>query len=40
MVRLEGGGPVLGILPALSYTEHRNRMEPGDLLLLYSDGVT
>jgi serine phosphatase RsbU (regulator of sigma subunit) len=40
IVRLEGGGPVLGILPALTYTEHRNRMEPGDLLLLYSDGVT
>ncbi len=38
--KLEGGGPVLGILPMMSYSEHRNRMEPGDTLVLYSDGVT
>ena len=38
--KLDGGGPVLGILPAMSYTEHRNHMESGDLLVLYSDGVT
>jgi sigma-B regulation protein RsbU (phosphoserine phosphatase) len=37
---LEGGGPPLGILPALRYQEERARMEPGDVLLLYSDGVT
>jgi sigma-B regulation protein RsbU (phosphoserine phosphatase) len=38
--RLEGGGPVLGILPAMSYQPQQCRMEPGDLLVLYSDGVT
>jgi serine phosphatase RsbU (regulator of sigma subunit) len=37
---LEGGGPVLGILPAAPYAEQRERLGPGDLLVLYSDGVT
>ena len=40
VVRLEGGGPVLGILPGLSYQERSCQVESGDLLLLYSDGVT
>jgi serine phosphatase RsbU (regulator of sigma subunit) len=34
------GGPVLGIFPEISYEEARCALEPGDLLLLYSDGVT
>jgi sigma-B regulation protein RsbU (phosphoserine phosphatase) len=38
--RLEGGGPVLGILPAMTYQGRECHMEPGDLLVLYSDGVT
>jgi len=37
---LEGGGPVLGILPAAPYGEQRTRLEHGDMLVLYSDGVT
>lgn len=40
VVRLEEGGPVLGILRPLSFLEHSCRFEPGDALLLYSDGVT
>jgi sigma-B regulation protein RsbU (phosphoserine phosphatase) len=40
LLQLEGGGPVLGILPAMNYEPQRCQMEPGDLLLLYSDGVT
>jgi sigma-B regulation protein RsbU (phosphoserine phosphatase) len=40
IVRLEGGGPVLGILPAMTFSEHRERLEPGDMVVLYSDGVT
>jgi Serine phosphatase RsbU, regulator of sigma subunit len=40
VVRLEGGGPVLGILPGVGYQERSCRIEAGDLLLLYSDGVT
>jgi sigma-B regulation protein RsbU (phosphoserine phosphatase) len=37
---LEGGGPVLGILSIAPYCEMTLQMEPGDLLVLYSDGVT
>lgn len=38
--RLEGGGMILGILPMAPYQESAARMEPGDLLVLFSDGVT
>jgi serine phosphatase RsbU (regulator of sigma subunit) len=37
---LPGGGTILGILPMATYQEERMRMEPGDVLVLYSDGVT
>ena len=37
---LEGGGMILGILPMAQYKEFQVRMEPGDILVLYSDGVT
>jgi serine phosphatase RsbU (regulator of sigma subunit) len=37
---LEGGGPVLGILPPAVYTEDLACLNPGDVLVLYSDGVT
>src|SRR6185312_8647801 len=37
---LRGGGPVIGIIPEMEYSESRNRMEPGDTLVIYSDGVT
>ena len=38
---LEGGGPVLGILPIAPYSEmHAPALDHGDMLVLYSDGVT
>ena len=37
---LRGGGPVLGILPAAPYAQEKARLAPGDLLVIYSDGVT
>ena len=37
---VEGGGPVLGLLPMAPYRQMRVHLEPGDLLALYSDGVT
>jgi len=40
MQMLEGGGPVLGILPPFVYTEECEHMDPSDMLVLYSDGVT
>ena len=33
-------GPVIGAVAGMVYTEGRDTMEPGDLLLLYTDGVT
>jgi serine phosphatase RsbU (regulator of sigma subunit) len=37
---LEGGGVILGILPMATYQESRIVMERGDVLVLFSDGVT
>lgn len=37
---VEGGGPVLGILPLAAYRQECARLGPGDLIALYSDGVT
>ena len=38
--RLEEGGPILGVVPSAQYRQGRVPICPGDLLLLYSDGVT
>ncbi|MCX6623831.1 MAG: PP2C family protein-serine/threonine phosphatase [Acidobacteria bacterium] len=38
--RLEGGGIILGILKRAPYTLQVASMRPGDLLVLFSDGVT
>jgi hypothetical protein len=37
--RLEGGGPVLGLLPAAQYRCVETRVEAGDLLIVFSDGI-
>jgi serine phosphatase RsbU (regulator of sigma subunit) len=37
---LKGGGMILGILPKSVYTESRAAMQPGDVLVLFTDGVT
>lgn len=37
--RLEDGGPVLGLLAGARYEQSTVRLNPGDLLVLYSDGV-
>lgn len=37
---LTGGGLALGILPDSTYQESATRLSEGDLLLLYTDGVT
>ncbi|MFJ9522931.1 PP2C family protein-serine/threonine phosphatase [Kitasatospora sp. NPDC101801] len=34
-----GGGPALGILPGARYPPTEGRLDPGDSLLLYSDGL-
>ena len=38
--QLSGGGVILGILPMITYKEFTVRMEPGDVLVLYTDGVS
>jgi phosphoserine phosphatase RsbU/P len=37
---LTAGGPVLGILPRITYSGGRAKLERGDLLVMYSDGVS
>jgi len=38
--QLSGGGMVLGLFPTLSYELRETKLGPGDILALYSDGVT
>jgi sigma-B regulation protein RsbU (phosphoserine phosphatase) len=37
---LANGGMILGILPKAVYSDAYARLEPGDILILFSDGVT
>jgi phosphoserine phosphatase RsbU/P len=39
-LRLEIGGPVVGLLPDLRYEEDSILLQPGDLLLTYTDGIS
>jgi steroid delta-isomerase-like uncharacterized protein len=38
--RLESGGPILGVLERATFAEARVELEPGDLLVAFTDGVT
>jgi phosphoserine phosphatase RsbU/P len=38
--RLGAGGPVLGVLPDAGYEQAQVTMNPGDRLLLFTDGIT
>jgi phosphoserine phosphatase RsbU/P len=38
--RMEKGGPALGIMPDPSYVEEKLVLQPGELLFVYSDGLT
>jgi phosphoserine phosphatase RsbU/P len=38
--RLVDGGPVIGLLKDLDVTPGRTRFEPGDLLVMYTDGLS
>ena len=40
VLRLEADGPVVGLLPFAPYTEQALTLEPGDLLILYTDGIS
>jgi len=40
MQMLEEGGTVLGLLPNVRYARAQTEINPGDVLLLYTDGIT
>ncbi len=40
ILRLEADGPVVGLLPFAPYTEQSLQLEPGDLLVTYTDGIS
>lgn len=37
---LAAGGPIMGLFDDARYEEHEGRLEPGDALVMYTDGVT
>jgi len=37
--RLETGGPVLGLIPGIEYTQGQQSIRKGDLLIAFSDGI-
>ncbi len=39
IIRLDEGGPVLGLLPGARYTQAIQPVQPGDLLIVFSDGI-
>jgi len=40
VTQLEARGMPLGLMPGSEYDEHETVIEPGDIVLLYSDGIT
>jgi serine phosphatase RsbU (regulator of sigma subunit) len=40
MLRLEGGGPVVGLLTGAAYTQQMLQLLPGDILLAFTDGIS
>jgi sigma-B regulation protein RsbU (phosphoserine phosphatase) len=40
LIRLDEGGPVIGLFGATHYTQARIEIEPGDILVLFTDGIS
>jgi sigma-B regulation protein RsbU (phosphoserine phosphatase) len=40
VLRLETGGPVVGLFRPASYEQEEIQLQPGDLLVLYTDGIS
>lgn len=40
LLRLETGGPVVGLLPDCSYDQGRVNVQPGDVLVAFTDGIS
>jgi len=40
VMRLETGGPVVGLLPSFAYTQAGVELQPGDVLVAFTDGIS
>lgn len=40
VLRLDTGGPVIGLMPECSYVQHRVMLNEGDVLVLFTDGIS
>lgn len=40
VLRLDASGPVVGLLPGVSYSMDKCRLEPGDIFIGYTDGIS
>jgi sigma-B regulation protein RsbU (phosphoserine phosphatase) len=40
VLHLETGGPVVGLLPGAVYAEGRTQLQPGDIFIGYTDGIS
>jgi len=40
VMRLETGGPVVGLLPSFPYTQATVELQPGDVLVAFTDGIS
>lgn len=40
VLRLEAGGPVVGLLPMASYGQDAFQIQPGDIFVAYTDGIS
>ena len=40
VLRLEADGPVVGLLPFAPYSEQSLQLQPGDLMIAYTDGIS
>jgi len=40
VLRLEEGGPPVGLFRTSAYAQEEVQLEPGDLLVLYTDGIS
>jgi sigma-B regulation protein RsbU (phosphoserine phosphatase) len=40
VIRLEAGGPVVGLFRAAQFEQEEIQLQPGDILVLYTDGIS
>ena len=40
VIRLEAGGPVVGLLPFATFEQAEVQLEPGDIFIAFTDGIS